>query len=41
MILNAKVEKNDEEGCLSFFKAGLWQMGFSDAVRNSNVFSRN
>ena len=27
-----KVEKNDEEDCLSLFKAGLWQMGFSDAA---------
>ena len=36
-----KVQNNDKEDSLSFFKPDLWPIGFSDAAEHSTNFSRN
>ena len=40
-IKGCKVEKLEQEDLYAFFKAGLWQSGFSYAAKNGIIFSRN
>ena len=37
----SKVENNDKENRLLFFKPGLCQTGFLDVEKNGTIFSRN